>query len=139
MKLIDADLLHIVISKMKEKYMPKLKNKEMQEYALMEFQIWDEVLDAMRACTCPTYTVMEAKSNGWIPCSEKRPDAGVNVILRFRDTFHTDSSWPKIQVMPAWICNVSEDMPDGEWAIEGRLGNYTVDIQDGIEWQPLPV
>lgn len=66
------------------------------------------------------------------------PEKGVNVILTFKDTFHTHPSWPKIQVLPAWICNVDDDNPKGQWAIEGRLGNYVINIDDGIAWKPLP-
>lgn len=138
MKLIDADLLREIIYRMKEKYLKKITDGDMMKYFKTEFEIYREVLDYMRACSCPTYTVIQADSGNWIPCKDKLPDVGVNVILTFRDTFHTHPSWPKVQVMPAWICNVDEDNPKGEWAIEGRLGNYVVDIDSGIAWQPLP-
>ena len=139
MKLVDADLLQVVIRQLKEKYLKKdTSTKERLEYFETEFEMYKEVLDRLQACTCPTYTVIETESSGWILCSERLPEKGVNVILTFRDTFHTHPSWPKVQVMVAWICNCGDEHPDGEWAIEGRLGNYVVNLEDGIAWQPLP-
>ena len=76
----------------------------------------------------------------WIPCRERLPRVGEDVILYFRDTYHTDPSWPETQFLPAWRCNVAEeDTPNGQWAIEGRLWNTVViDIEDGIAWMPMP-
>ena len=75
----------------------------------------------------------------WISCNKRLPDCGEDVILYFHDSFHKHPSWPKMDVKPAWRCNVDEeDSPDGAWAIEGRLGNYVVDLKDGIAWMPLP-
>lgn len=82
----------------------------------------------------------QPKVGQWIPCSERLPEAGENIILTFKDTFHTHPTMAnKIRVMPAWRCNVcEEETPDGAWAIEGRLGKFAVDITDGIAWMPLP-
>lgn len=138
MRLVDADLMWEIIRQMKEKYLKNLAESNKLEYLQTEFQICMEVFNELRACTCPTYTVIQAKSNDWIPCEKELPEKGVNVILTFKDTFHTHPSWPKIQVLPAWICNVDDDNPKGQWAIEGRLGNYVINIDDGIAWKPLP-
>ena len=75
----------------------------------------------------------------WVSCRERLPKVGEDVILKFKDTFHTHPSWPKIQIMPAWRCNVDESQPNGEWAIEGRLWHQTIiSIDDGIAWMPMP-
>lgn len=138
MKLIDADLALDIIGRMREKFLPKIDNRTMIEYFIKEFEIYSNVLSALRECTSPTYTVIQAQSDEWVECSKELPPKGVNVELTFRDTFHTHPSWEKIQVLPAWICNVDEEHPEGEWAIEGRLGHYVIDIEDGIAWKPLP-
>lgn len=89
---------------------------------------------------CDEVVHPQAGYGTWIPCGERLPKAGENVILYFRDTFHTDPSWPETQVLPAWRCNVAEEnKPNGQWAIEGRIWSTTViDIEDGIAWMPLP-
>ena len=138
MKLIDADLLRNVCISLSRKYQKEISDKNTLKYFEKEFEIYNTVADTLRAATCPTYTVIQAKCDDWIPCSKQLPEKGVNVILTFKDTFHTHPSWPKVQVLPAWICNVDEDNPRGQWAIEGRLGNYVIDIDSGIAWKPLP-
>ena len=82
----------------------------------------------------------ELEESKWIPCSERLPKSGENVILFFYDTFHTHPSWEKTRVLPAWRCNVGEERsPNGEWAIEGRCWNdVVIDLKDGIAWMPLP-
>ena len=78
-------------------------------------------------------------SDNWILSRDRLPEVGEDVILYFKDTVHTHPSWPKIDVKPAWRCNVGEkNSPDGDWAIEGRLGNFVIPLQDGIAWMPLP-
>ena len=73
----------------------------------------------------------------WILVKERLPDIGQDVILAFHDTFHTDATWPKVAVKPAWRCNVVADSPNGEWAIE-HLYNMTIPIEDGIAWMEMP-
>lgn len=80
-----------------------------------------------------------AKMPQWISCKDQLPDWREDIILYFHDTYHQHPSWPKMYVVPAWRANVGEkDTPEGLWAIEGRLGNYTVPIEDGIAWMHLP-
>ena len=75
----------------------------------------------------------------WIPCAKKLPEVGEDVILYFFDTYHTHPSWPRTNIKSAWICNVDEDHPKGQWAINGRLwDNVVIDIDDGISWMPMP-
>ena len=78
-------------------------------------------------------------SGKWILSRDGLPEVGEDVILFFKDSFHKHPSRPKIDVKPAWRCNVGEkNSPEGDWAIEGRLGNYVIPLQDGIAWMPLP-
>ena len=79
-------------------------------------------------------------TDGWILCRDRLPKSGEEVVLFFRDTFHTHPSWPKTQVLCAWRCNVNENKtPNGEWAIEGRCwNNVVISLEDGIAWMPLP-
>ena len=84
---------------------------------------------------------MMDKFGEWIPCSERLPKIGQDVILFFHDSIHTHPSWEKTPVMPAWICNVGEEAsPNGEWAIEGRFGGnmWVEPLDSGIAWMPLP-
>ena len=139
MKLVDLDYYNYIVNELRQKYLGEIKDDEKMTYFKTLFNIYSDICDALKACTCPTYTVIEAESDGWIKCSERLPDQGVNVILTFNDTYHIDPSWPEIQVLPAWRCNVGEDeTPDGAWAIEGRLGGYSIPLEDGIAWKPLP-
>lgn len=75
----------------------------------------------------------------WIKISDRLPDPGVDVLLCFRDTHHTDPSWPRVVVLPAWRGNLAES-PNGSFAIEGRLGRSysSADIEDAIAWMPMP-
>ena len=77
----------------------------------------------------------------WIPCSKRLPKRGDDVILYFKDTYHTEKGWEPYIVMPAWRCNVGEeDTPNGAWAIEGRLGGFgwVQPLETGIAWMKLP-
>ena len=77
----------------------------------------------------------------WIKCSDRLPEKGKNVILFFRDTVHSHSSWEEYTVQPAWICNWGEpETPDGAWAISGRYGGFgwVEPLNAGIAWFPLP-
>lgn len=75
----------------------------------------------------------------WILCSEKLPEMGEDIILYFKDTYHTHLSWPETNIKSAWRCNINEITPNGQWAINGRLWRDTVlDIEDGIAWMPMP-
>ena len=75
----------------------------------------------------------------WILCSDRLPDVGEDIILFFKDTFHTQPSWPKTIVKSAWRCNFGQKgSPDGAWAIQGRLYDFGIPLQDGIAWMPLP-
>lgn len=74
----------------------------------------------------------------WIPCSERLPEFCVDVILYFHDTYHKHPSWPKYDVKPAWRHYGAECNSDGGWVIEGRLGGYGIELEDGIAWMPLP-
>lgn len=137
MKLIDADLLRDIMYE----YVTKLKKEDKElyyRYFEKELELVRTITDAVRAATVPELRIIQADYGDWILCSERLPEVGANVILTFRDTFHTHDSWPKITVMPAWICNVDEDSPKGMWAIEGRLGDYIIDIESGIAWMPMP-
>ncbi len=139
MKLVDADLLLLVINKLRDKHkLDSSQNDEWIKYWDKEFEIYDEVLKAIRAATSPEITVVQSKHDTWVPCDMELPPVGADVILTYRDTFHTHESWPKVSVMPAWICNIDDDNPKGQWAIEGRLGNYVLPIEDGIAWMPMP-
>ncbi len=138
MHLVDADLLRDVIEQMRPRITTRETDEYWQKYWKAEFEIYRSALYAIREASPPELVVLQAEREGWTPCSEGLPEVGANVILTFRDTFHTHPSWPKVAVMPAWICNVSEEKPRGEWAIEGRLGNYIVDIDSGIAWMPMP-
>lgn len=73
----------------------------------------------------------------WILVKDRLPDIGQDVILVFHDTFHTDATWPKVAVRPAWRCNVGAYSPNGEWAIEHGY-HMTIPIEDGIAWMELP-
>ncbi len=138
MHLVDADLVRAVMEQMRHRITKEEVGEDWQKYWDAEFEIYKSVLDAIREASPPELVILQAEREGWTPCSEGLPKAGADVILTFRDTFHTHPSWPKVAVMPAWICNVSEEKPLGEWAIEGRLGNYVVDIDSGIAWMPMP-
>lgn len=135
MKLIDSDFIQNVLYIWRSKHPDK---ERALKYFWEEFEVFKYVADQCRAATAPELRIIQAKYDGWIPCKKELPETGANVILTFEDTFHTHKSWPRIAVMPAWICNVDEERPKGEWAIEGRLGNYCVDIESGIAWMPMP-
>lgn len=137
MKLLEADLVQNIIYQYKAKF--RKENKEaFMNYFKQEFEIFEAVINAVKEATDPELRIIQAEYGGWIPCEKELPETGANVILTYKDTFHTHESWPRIAVMPAWICNVDEENPKGMWAIEGRLGNYCIDIESGIAWMPMP-
>ncbi len=143
MKLVDADLLSLVVNGLRKKYTERdkltLDNPDWRKHCDREFEIFNAALDALKEASIPAYTVLYAEHGDWVACSDEMPPAGVDVILTFEDTFHTHPSWPRIAVKPAWICNVGEEKtPNGEWAIEGRLGNFCVPLEAGLGWMPLP-
>ena len=75
----------------------------------------------------------------WILCRDRLPDAGEDIILFFKDTLHKHPQWPKMDVKPAWRCNLgAKNSPNGDWAIGGRFGTYAIPFHDGIAWMPLP-
>ena len=137
MKLVDADIVQEVIYQYKAKKMKENK-KGCLQYFKQEFELVEAVVKAIKEATAPELRIIQAKYDGWIPCEKELPETGANVILTFKDTFHTHESWPRVAVMPAWICNVDEENPKGMWAIEGRLGNYGIDIESGVAWMPMP-
>lgn len=139
MKLVDADFLSFVVNSLREEYHSREDTKKaFREYFDIEFEIFQKVCEAIREASPPEYKVLQSNHGTWVKCKDELPPVGVNVILCFKDTFHTHPSWPQKQVMAAWICNVDKEHPKGEWAIEGRLGNYVVEIDDGIAWMPMP-
>ncbi len=123
---------------MRHRITQKEMGKDWMKYWNAEFELFSAVCNAVREASPPQVVIIQAKREGWTPCSEELPPVGADVILRFKDTLHTHPDWPKTAVKPAWICNVCEETPRGQWAIEGRLGDFIVDIDSGIEWMPMP-
>lgn len=110
-----------------------------------EFEKWLKALNEQRAAAqaaAPDLNDVSGQYGEWILCKDRLPEKGQDVILVFRDTFHTHRSWPRIAISPAWRCNVGEEKtPDGEWALTGRLYSIWpkgIGIEDGIAWMALP-
>lgn len=140
MRLVNADLLSMVVNEYlnEHRVKPRHDDEDWKRYWDYEFEIFNAVLDAIREEAPAETIIIESEHSDWVPCSQELPPVGADVILTFRDTFHTHPDWPKVAVKPAWRCNVEEETPDGRWAIEGRLGNFGVNIEDGIAWMPMP-
>lgn len=109
------------------------------EFCPMEYQ---EIDQTYLKLTGAEMKEPKEEENGWKPewilCKDRLPEKWENVILYYRDDHHTDPSWPKIGVAPAWRCNVGiPGAPKGEWSIEGRLG-WVAPLKCGIAWMALP-
>ena len=83
MKLVDADFLRDLFISLKKKYLGEFTDKDRRDYICAELDLYCDIMASLPACSCPTYTVIEAESQNWIPCAERLPEAGVNVILTF--------------------------------------------------------
>ena len=109
-----------------------------------EFEKWMMQQKAIREAAKtvePKKNSVDGQYWNWIACQYRLPPVGQDVILYFRDTFHTRQDWPEFVVSTAWRCNVGNDNPDGQWCLTGRLyGIYpgVIDIKDGIAWMALP-
>lgn len=111
----------------------------------VEFEKWLKELEEKREVarvSPPDGQDASGQYGQWILCDDRLPEAGQDVILLFRDTFHTHSDWPKVVVSTAWLCNVDEERtPKGEWALTGRLYSIwpkVISIKNGIAWMALP-
>lgn len=97
----------------------KIKNQPIEQFVDTNGN-WDLVQTVLDCCCEAVDRVKEEYNNGWIPCSERLPDAEADVLLSLRS----------LDIYVGFMANT-----EGMFYVEGE--GY-VEYENVLAWQPLP-